>query len=55
MVGKTKGFRIALIILGLAGAAGAAYLVGRNLTQSNNGGQTIPPVSGSGSENGGSD
>lgn len=51
MAGKTKAFRTALIILGLAGAAGAAYLVGRNVTQPG-GDQTIPPVSGSQGETG---
>ena len=48
-----KRFRIALIILGLAGASGAAYLVGRNMTQPNspnNNGQPIPAVSGSGGQ-----
>ena len=56
MANRTKGFRTALIILGLAGAAGTAYLVGSNLTQPdepNGNGQTIPPVSSSGGESGG--
>ena len=52
MAGKTKGFGIALVILGIAGAAGTAYLVGRNLTQPDTPSQSIPSTSGSGSESG---
>ena len=41
MANKAKGFKAILIILGLVGGAGAAYLVGRNITQPNSSGQTI--------------
>jgi len=53
MANNAKRIRVGLIILGLAGAAGAAYLVGRNMTQpgnSNGNGQPIPVVSGSGNQ-----
>jgi len=50
MTNNAKRFRIGLIILGLAGTAGAAYLVGRNITQPNSPSQTIPVVIGSGGE-----
>ena len=53
MANNAKRIRVGLIILGLAGAAGAAYLVGRNITQpgsSNGNGQPIPAVSGSGNQ-----
>ncbi len=53
MANNAKRIRVGLIILGLAGAAGAAYLVGRNIIQPggpNENGQPIPVVSGSGSQ-----
>ena len=53
MANNAKRLRAGLIILGLAGVAGAAYLVGRNIIKPEDGGQTIPSVSGSGGESGG--
>jgi len=50
MANKTKAFKTGLIILALTGAAGAAYLVGRNLTQPDTPGQGIPVVSSSGDQ-----
>ena len=45
MANKAKGLRVGLIILGLAGGAGVAYLVGRDMAPSSGGGQSNPPVS----------
>ena len=45
MANKAKGFKAILIILGLVGGAGVAYLVGRDMALPNGGGQSNPPVS----------
>ena len=52
MADKTKRFKVAFIILALAGVVAAAYFIGRSLTQPDTPGQSIPHVESPGNQSG---